>query len=298
MEIVVFGAGSLGSLVGGVLAREHTVTLVGRDPHVSAVQDSGLTIEGEFAETVTPAATTDGTDHVADLALVTVKAFDTAAAAEQLATGRFEVVCSLQNGIGNEETLAERLDTPVVAGTITYGARLAEAGRVECTGTGEVVLGSPDGGSSTHATRVSQAFREVGFQATAVSDMPRRLWKKLAINAGINATTALARIENGALVDGPAGQPAREAARETARVAQCAGVDLSESTAAEAVDTVARGTAANTSSMLQDVLAGCRTEVDAINGAVANRAAESDVDAPVNTVLATLLRAWEHDRTG
>jgi 2-dehydropantoate 2-reductase len=246
---------------------------------------------------VRPNATTTGTGHSADLALVTVKTFDTATAADQLATGSFDVVCSLQNGIGNEQTLDSRLDAPVLAGTITYGARLAAPGRVECTGTGDVILGPPDGGSSDLASRVCRAFRESGFETAAVSDMPRRLWKKLAVNAGINATTALARVSNGALVDGPAGHPARSAARETARVAQSAGIDLAEQTAVEAVDRVARNTAANSSSMLQDVQAGRRTEVDAINGAVADRAARAAVDAPVNSTLAALLRAREVECT-
>jgi len=192
MELVVLGAGSLGSLLCGLLAREHEVTLVGRDPHVTTVRESGLTIEGACDTVVSLDATTDGTDLQAEAALVTVKAFDTEQAAAQLATGSFELVCSLQNGIGNEETLAAHVDADVVAGTTTYGARLVEPGRVECTGIGEVVLGAPDGGPSASATRLGDAFRSMDVETTVATDMPRRLWKKLAVNAGINATTALA----------------------------------------------------------------------------------------------------------
>lgn len=296
MELVVLGAGSLGSLLCGLLAREHEVTLVGRDPHVTTVRESGLTIEGACDTVVSLDATTDGTDLQAEAALVTVKAFDTEQAAAQLATGSFELVCSLQNGIGNEETLAAHVDADVVAGTTTYGARLVEPGRVECTGIGEVVLGAPDGGHSASATRLGDAFRSMDVETTVATDMPRRLWKKLAVNAGINATTALARVPNGALVDGPAREPARAAARETARVARADGIELEERSAVEAVEAVASTTAANTSSMLQDVEAGRRTEVDAINGAVADRAADYGVDAPVNTTLAALLKAWQQKR--
>ncbi|MFC7081925.1 ketopantoate reductase family protein [Halorussus caseinilyticus] len=296
MEVVVFGAGSLGSLAGGLLARDHAVTLVGRDPHVAAVRESGLRVGGEFDFSVRPDATTDGSDLSADLAVVTVKAFDTDEAARTLATGRFDAALSLQNGMGNEDALADHLDCPVLAGTATYGAVRPEPGAVACTGVGEVVLGPRAGGTSETADAVGRAFRTAGIETTVADDMPRRLWEKLAVNAGINATTALARVENGALLDGPAREVAADAARETARVARAEGVELADDAAVGAVERVADATAANTSSMRQDVLDGRRTEVEAINGYLCSRARERNVTAPVNRTLTNLLRAWEIDR--
>ncbi len=292
MDVCVVGAGSLGSLVGGLLARDHDVTLVGRDPHVEAVRESGLRLTGDVETTVSPDARTDVPDST-DLALVTVKAYDTADVATTVAEMVIDAALSLQNGLGNEGTLASHLDVPVLAGTCTYGARLAEPGVVECTGVGEVAVGARSGGRSAVADRIGRTFEEAGIETTVAQDMPRRVWEKLAVNAGINATTALARIENGSLVDGPAGDVAREAARETARVAGEAGVDLSAADAAAAVESVASATAANTSSMHQDVLAGRRTEVDAINGAVVDRA---DQPVPVNETLAALVRGWEREQ--
>jgi len=297
MNIVVFGAGSLGSLLGGLLAREHDVTLVGRDQHVSVITDSGLAITGAFDDRTTPDATTDGTGLAGDVALVTVKAFDTATAAEALATGSFDAVCSLQNGMGNEAVLREHVDAPVLAGTVTYGAIRREPGVVECTGEGDVVVGAASGGESPHADRLADAFRAVDVDAAATTDMPRRLWSKLAVNAGINAVTALARVENGALLDGDANDLAVAAARETARVARSHDVSLSNRDAVAHLEAVADDTATNESSMRQDVEAGQRTEVDAINGYVVDAAREArrklDLDVPVNETLTTLLRAWE-----
>ncbi|WP_135823573.1 ketopantoate reductase family protein [Halorussus ruber] len=302
MEIVVFGAGSLGSLVGGLLAREHEVTLVGRNPHVAAVREEGLRVadatgedDGRFDFEVRPDATTDGSDLAADLAVVTVKAFDTEEAAEILATGRIDAALSLQNGMGNEEILADHLDCPVLAGTVTYGAVLSDPGVVECTGEGKVVLGPREGGTSQIADRVGRAFDAAGLRTTVADDMPRRLWEKLAVNAGINATTALARVENGALLDGPAREVAADAARETAGVARAEGVELGDDEAVRAVERVAEATARNTSSMRQDVLAGRRTEIEAINKYVV-RACESDDSVPVNRTLTNLVRAWERER--
>ncbi|MFB6150435.1 MAG: ketopantoate reductase family protein [Haloarculaceae archaeon] len=293
MDIVVFGAGSLGSLVGGLLAREHPVTLVGRDPHVSAVREGGLRVVGAVETEGSPAAATELPDAAFDLAVVAVKSRDTAAAARALADGEVSAVLSLQNGLGNEATLAASLSCPVLAGTCTYGARLAEPGRVECTGVGEVALGAREGGTDPVADEVGAAFREAGVETTVASDMPRRLWEKVAVNAGINAVTALARVENGALVDGPASETAREAAREAARAARQQGVALSDAAAADAVTRVAGTTAANASSMYQDVRAERPTEVDAINGAVVDH---TEGEAPVNRTLAALVRAWERER--
>ncbi|MFC7234792.1 ketopantoate reductase family protein [Halosegnis marinus] len=291
MHVVVLGAGSLGSLVGGLLARAHEVTLVGREPHVSRVREGGLELTGAYDERVRPDARTDPPAS-ADLAVVTTKAFDTDAAAEALAPVALDACLSLQNGMGNETTLAADLDCPVLAGTCTYGARLTEPGVVACTGVGEVVLGARGGGASEAADRVGTAFDAAGLHTTVAEDMPLRLWEKLAVNAGINATTALARVENGALLDGPAGGVARDAARETARVARADGLDLDDETAVAAVERVAEATAANRSSMLQDVEAGRRTEVDAISGFVAGYG----VETPVNATTARLVRAWEAAR--
>ncbi|PSP93857.1 2-dehydropantoate 2-reductase [Halobacteriales archaeon QS_4_62_28] len=295
MDIVVFGAGSLGSVIGGLLARRHDVTLVGREPHVSAVAESGLEIHGEIAERGRPDARTDPPAS-ADLAVVTVKAGDTAAAADALATCDLDSCLSLQNGMGNEATLAEGVDCPVLAGTCTYGARLAGPGVVECTGVGEIVLGPREGGESTAADRVGEAVADSDIETTVADDMPTRLWAKLAVNAGINATTALARVPNGALVDGPAERVAARAARETAAVARREGIDLTDERATDLARTVASDTAANTASMRQDVQAGRRTEIDAINGYVVDHA--GDLSVPVNETLAALVRAWESEHTG
>ena len=292
MDIVVIGAGSLGSLVGGLLAREHDVTLVGREPHVGSVSENGLSVVGteEFrvqptAQTTVPAST--------DLALVTVKAYDTAAVATDLADCTLDACLSLQNGMGNEERLAAELDCPVLAGTCSYGARLREPGTVAFTGRGEIVLGERNGGRSAVADDAGAAFRSAGIETTVATDMPTRLWEKLAVNAGINAVTALARVENGALADSPADAVAANAARETAAVAREQGIELSDERAVSLVERVVDDTAANHSSMYQDVSDGRQTEIDAINGYVAETAT---VRAPVNETLAGLVRTWERHR--
>ncbi|GAB6879604.1 2-dehydropantoate 2-reductase [Halorubrum gandharaense] len=292
MRILVYGAGALGSLVGGLCAREHEVTLVGRNPHMRRIREDGLRISGAVEAHVHPEAVTDGRHRSADLALVTTKAYDTDAAARALATGEYQAVCSLGNGL-TEERLVAALDALVLAGTASYGARLVEPGHVECTGVGEIVVGALHGGPNAFAERLRAAFDAAGMRATAAEDMPRRRFEKLAVNAGINGPTALSRIENGAVLDEPVRETAREATREVARVARAEGLSLSDDDAVDALKRVAADTAANHSSMREDVTAERRTEVDDIYGAVLDRAEAAEVDAPTCRTLASLIRAWE-----
>jgi len=298
MDIVVFGAGSLGSLFGALLARssEHDVTLVGRDPHVSEIRETGLRVTGTEAFTVHPTATTEGTDLAADLALVTVKAFDTETAAEALATGEFRAVCSLQNGMGNEETLARYLDCPVLAGTTSYGAAHRAPGEVEWNGRDDLTIGPWEPRDVDEiAEEVGGAFAAANVPATVVTadSIREQLWRKLAVNAAINPVTALARVPNGALETAPGVELAEPIAREVAATAREVGVDLSDDGAVEAVAHVVAATAENESSMHRDVERGRRTEVDVINGYVVERADENGVAVPTNRTLWTLIRTWE-----
>lgn len=295
MEILVYGAGALGSLIGGLLARAHDVTLVGRDPHMRRIREGGLRIDGEIDAHVRPRALTDGTHRSADLALVTTKTYDTDAAAQALATGEYDAVCSLQNGL-TEERLVAALDPTVLAGTASYGARFAEPGRVTCTGIGEVVIGSLSGGPDPLVGRVGAAFDEAGIVVNVAENMSKHRYEKLAVNAGINGPSALARLSNGETLDGPAGAIAREAAREVARIARVDALDLDDDAAVDAVERVAEDTAANRSSMYADIAAGRRTEVDAIYGAAIDRAERFGVLAPTCRTIASLIRAWEVGR--
>lgn len=287
MEIQVFGAGSLGSLLGVLLADAgHDVRLVGRARHVEAVRRDGLRVTGDTDLVAEPSADTEPTESY--LTLVTVKSYDTPEAADAL-HGMQEVVVSLQNGMGNEEVLDDVLDCEVLAGTTTYGASLDSLGVVEHSGGGEVVVGSPDGGADRATTEVADALDE-GLDARASEEMPRELWTKLAVNAGINPVTALTRLTNGEAVES-AEEVVRAAAREAGEVARADGVDVEPERLADEAVEVARATADNRSSTLRDVERGRRTEVDAINGYVVRRGEEMDAHTPVNRTLHGLVKA-------
>ncbi|MDY6774773.1 MAG: ketopantoate reductase family protein [Halobacteria archaeon] len=291
VELQILGAGSLGSLLGGLFSHSGTdVRLVGREPHVTRIRDDGLRITGEYDMTSYPEAATSPAE--AEVTVVTVKSYDTQEAARSV-EGLQEVVVSLQNGMGNEETL-ERVcsNSEVLAGTATYGARIEEPGVVRCTGRGEIEIGDPEGGESDAAKEFAGTVSDGEVEVDLRDDMPERLWSKTAVNAGINPVTAITRLTNGEAVDDPElRRTIEEAAKEVEDVASEHGVSI-DSAAERAVD-VARSTADNESSMLQDIKAERRTEIDSINRYVVRKADEEDVSSGLNRRLAALVRGIE-----
>lgn len=281
-QVQVFGAGSLGTLLGALLARAGVgVHLVGRDRVVRAFED-GVKVEGTESFVARPSLSTE--PRPAEVTLVTVKSYDTHDAADAL-RGTSGVVVSLQNGMGNEEVLDDVLDTTVLGGTATYGANLRD-GSVEYTGEGEVVVGDYEGGASRAAERVAETLAPLNARYT--DEMDAALWEKLVVNCAVNPVTALTRLRNGEAAE-RAPEVMRAAAEETAEVARASGVQIEG--APERALEVARATAENESSTLQDVRAGRRTEVGALNGYVVDAADEAGVNVPTNRTLATLVRA-------
>lgn len=301
MRVVVQGPGSLGSLVGGLLAAAGAdVVLLGRSgsDHLDRVTAAGLVVEHpDGTETTTrPTTATDPAVVAgADLVVVCVKSYDTTAAAAAL-SGRLDGagVLTLQNGLGNAETLAEQIpQTEILTGTTTHGAVREAPGVVRHAGEGETTVGRYAGDADQFVREVAATFSAAGLDASVTADPERAVWTKVLVNVGINAATALARVRNGALVDHEPGQRLlTQAVEEGMAVARAEGVDV-PGDVVERTRRVAERTASNRSSMRQDVERGSRTEVAALHGALVTRADEHGVDAPVNRTLADLVRLTE-----
>lgn len=290
MRVTILGAGALGSLFAYCLSSRTSaeVRLLARSGRPPWVELAG---EGRTPVPVGPAGP-------ADLLLVTVKAYDTPAAVRQAvadgAVGPQTVALTLQNGLGNAEALADVLGAGrVLAGTTALGATLLEPGRVRRGGHGatQVAPWAPGGLAAERAPAVAALLSAAGCDTALAADPRPLLWAKLAINCGINALTAVLRVTNGELLARPgARRLMAAAASEAGAVAAASGVTLPEDPV-ERTLAVAGATAANRSSMLQDVERGRRTEIDAINGAVADRGGALGVPTPVNAMLSDLVRS-------
>lgn len=304
MRVVVLGAGAVGSLFGARFREAgHDVTLVGRQEHVRAIRTSGLTVLDDRPSVVRlDAATRVPSRGPLDAALVTVKTFDLAAATEGLARARPQPVPTLltQNGLGVEETARASLAAGgwrepnpwVLRGVHSIPSTWVGPGTVRAAGAGELLLPEP-GTTEVPADRVRafvSLFESAGFRVRTVADLPREVWRKLLVNAAINPVTAVRGIPNGELRAGPARSEALALLREAVTTARSAGYPFSEPEAVRELDRVVEATAANRSSMLQDVERGRPTEIDAISGELLRVAAAHGLDLPSTRAVVEAVR--------
>ena len=300
MRIAVVGAGAMGSLFGGTLSAVTEVTLL--DPwaeHVAAMQRDGLRIvELDGRETTIPVTAT--TDPAAvpevDLVIIFVKSHGTRQASQWasrfLAPGGLAL--TLQNGVGNGETMAEVLGADrVVAGVTSHGATLLGPGRVRHAGCGPTHIATrPE--IAARLSEVAAVFEQAGFEVHLSDDLESLVWGKLIINVGINGLTAILRVPNGQLVEIPAaGALMAQAVAEAEAVCQAKGISLPYDDPLGRVQEVARATATNRASMLQDVLRGVPTEIGVINEAIVREGKRLGIPTPVNEFIVTTIRAIE-----
>ncbi len=300
VRIGVIGSGAMGCLYGAYLSRVAEVVLFDSwEAHVEAIREQGLFLEeldGSQECFRLPATTKVGEVGEVDLALVFVKSHQTAWAAEVVRTVlRPEgIALTLQNGVGNREVLARALgEERALQGVTAHGATLLGPGRVRHAGQGPTHLAlSPVTGEWVE--RIAELFQAAGLEVHLSEDLDGLIWGKLLINVGVNALTAILRVPNGHLVENP---PAREvmglAVREAAAVAGAMGVRLPYPDPVGRAEEVCRATAANRSSMLQDVLRGSPTEIDVINGAIVREGERLGLATPVNRLLTLLVKAIE-----
>jgi 2-dehydropantoate 2-reductase len=231
-----------------------------------------------------------------DLTIVAVKAYQTQTAARALPElmSQGGMALTLQNGLGNLEAIARTVGTRrLLAGVGLLGVTRQDEGRIIYAGQGVIYIGVPIGSqvSASEVAAVADLFRGAGLECQPREDIEAVLWEKLVINVGINPLTALLRVPNGALLKLPeAWEVAVAAAVEAQAVAQAAGLALNADPAAR-LRQVCADTAANHSSMLQDILAGRPTEIEAMNAQVATRGRALGLPTPVNDLLTLLMRA-------
>lgn len=305
MKTAIIGSGAMGSLFGGLLAADgHDVTLVDVwEEHVRAINENGLALATPDGEerTIDVRAVTDsnGIGSV-DLVVVFVKSTHTEEAlrdAKPILDGAD--VLTLQNGLGNPETIAEYVpEERIVAGVTAHGSTLEGPGRITHAGEGQTTVGRYFTENDTDVERVADALTAAGIETNVADDARDAVWEKVLVNAGINAITALARVRNGRLVKTDSGARLLEAAvTEAVAVAQAEDRTVRDDVVSYVRD-VAEATGANESSMRQDIETGRETEIEYLNAEVVRRADRHDIEVPVNRTLTDLVRLAEHGDAG
>ncbi len=300
MRTVIMGAGAMGGLFGALLTRsgEDVWLVTKRKEHFEKISESGITLEEKgISYQIDVKITLDaGSIGKADLVLYFVKTYQTEKAVSDSLTLEKDdtVFLSLQNGIGNDDVICNKIDRKkVLLGITNHGATLLGPGHVRHAGWGETYIGELDGRITERANQVARMFKKAGIE-TAVSDRIYDLiWEKLFINVGINALTALTGFKNGELLDHPETVEMMESlVSEAIEVAKAKGIKI-HGDPIEKVKKVAEATRENRSSMGQDFDYHRQTEIDSINGAIVKEAKALGIDVPYNRAITNLVKVIE-----
>ncbi len=310
MNIAIVGPGAIGTLTAYFLLKsEKNVMLIDKDEKsAAAFAASGITVttlENRHAH-IDPRVMTfeQARAQSFDLLIIAVKSYDTQAVAKKIKAlaGKDTFVLSLQNGLGNLETLEETVDAERLLGAFTqHAAYMVSAHELKHTGAGDTEIGffrnkkpGSDLARRKFLNSLIKLFNAAGMNAKYTDDLRSALWSKLIVNVGINAVSAVTRLPNGELVCHEwTRRIMHDAVMEAVRVAKRKKIPLHYADPIKKVESVARDTADNISSMLQDVLRKRATEIDYLNGALMTEAEGYNIEVPVNRMLTHLVKAIE-----
>ncbi|HKT46294.1 MAG TPA: ketopantoate reductase family protein [Candidatus Acidoferrales bacterium] len=301
MRIAVIGCGAVGSLFAAHLAKAGEAEVwaydVWRD-HVDAIRRDGLRISGAAEFTAKLHATSDPKALPrCDYGIVATKAIHTRGAIEQTAHAFDEksAVCSVQNGVGNEEIIAEHVKH-VIRGTTFPAGHPVAPGHIGFDIKGDTWIGpfEPSGTSFERVEELAALLTRSGMNTIALRDARGAQWTKLIFNAGTNPVGALTLLHHGAATRFP---PTCELFNalfaEGEAVAAKLGIQL-HGDPRELVKKGANAPGKHRASMLQDVLAKRPTEVDFMNGAIASWGEKTGVPTPLNRAVWQLIKGLEH----
>ena len=315
-DILIYGAGAIGSFMGYILGeisekddgRIENVALLGRVDHMKAIKEHGLQIDSidlaegkktlKFRHCFASLEDLSNCDFHPEIVVVCVKTHSLPAACRELKqSGLLEKKLKgarfilLMNGMGNSEVFMQ-LDLPkssVLEGITSMGVRFAEEGRVELKGMGKTIFEHRT--SDADRNFLEQRFSEKGFEIEFAKNFREHQYNKLFVNAVINPITALTRQKNSIVLSPALKSTVQGVVAEAVNVAAAEGIVRTEKEVTDLVYSVAVKTSANTSSMLQDVLKGRKTEIEAINGYIIRRALENGIEVPVNEALYGLVKS-------
>lgn len=296
MNIVIMGAGAIGSLFGGLLSKKNNVMLIGRTSHVNAIRKNGLNIEDKTQLNVKiPAQDTINKVTLSpDLLILTVKSFDTRSAINQVMQiiDDDTIILSLQNGLDNINIIKKVVHSnQIIAGITTHGAFFSKPGVIRHTGKGKTVLGELNGKKTGRIKHIADLFNEAGIETIVSEDIIKEIWIKAIVNSSINPLTTFFQCKNGYLLKNPILEKIVEkVCKESTSIAKANGINLLYQHTIQKTKEVIRNTSENQSSMLQSFKRGKKTEIDSINGKFIDIGRVRTIDTPMNEILIYLVK--------
>jgi 2-dehydropantoate 2-reductase len=300
MRICIVGCGAVGSLFAAHLAKAGEVEVWAYDvskDHIEAIRKNGLRISGASDFTVRLNATCDPAELPGcDYGIVATKAIHTKTAITQVAKifGQDGAVCSVQNGVGNEEIIAEHVKF-VIRGTTFPAGHVIAPGHVGFDIKGETWIGpfEPSNAPMRRVEELAGLLTRSGMNTIALQDARGAQWTKLIFNAATNPVGALALLHHRAATRfQPTGQLFDDLIAEGEAVARKMGITLHDNPR-NLVEKGANAPGKHRASMLQDVLAKRQTEVDFMNGAIVREGEKTGLPTPLNRALWALIKGLE-----
>ena len=301
MKIAVIGPGALGCLLAGLLKvkTKEEIWLIDKMPErTKRIREEGIRIEGLSSISTSINVSADPKEvGPCDLAILCVKSYSTEDACKdikELVSDR-TFILTLQNGIGNVQVLNDYFGPErVIAGVTNHGATLLGLGHVRHAGKGDTIIGMSKAKMLGPIKDAANILTKCTLETKISKDIDSTIWSKLIINIGINALTGITRLKNGMLIkhDGTR-EILRSAVQEAVKIIKRKRIKLAYDDPIQKAESVCKATAANVSSMLQDILNSKRTEIDYMNGAITRQGKALGIPTPVNEVLTNLIKTIE-----
>src|SRR4051812_23397979 len=301
VRVCIVGCGAVGSLFAANLAQLDDVEVWAYDvsqAHVDAINANGLRLSGAGDVVGQLRATTDAAELPAcDFGIVATKAMHTGPAAQATAHAfRDGAVCSVQNGVGNEEAIAEHAER-VIRGTTFPAGKILEPGHVQWDVKGDTTLGpyEPKPAAIAEIERLAAACTRGGMPAKAVADARGAQWRKVIFNASTNPVGALTGLTHGRVCEDPALRALVSGLVDEGKAVDCAQGIVLDPNPEELIDHAGRPEVAydHKASMLQDVEARRQTEIDYLNGGISRFGREQSVPTPLNDAILALVKGLE-----
>lgn len=297
MNIVIFGAGSIGSLFGGLLAKNNRVALIGRKKHVEMIISKGLKIQGKTDLKINVEAFENIENIVfsPDFVIISVKSFDTEIAAKKISKiiDKKTCVISLQNGLDNVEKISRYVEKDKIFVCITtHGSMVLKPGVINHTGLGTTKIGSIYENNTDILKKIVKLFNQASINTQISQDIIKDIWIKGIINSSINTLTTIFDCKNGCLLENPVLERFVDViCKESTFIANTNDFDLDYLDMIKNTKEVINDTKDNYSSMLQSFKKGKFTEIDSINGVLVKQGKKAKVDVFLNEILIHFIKS-------
>jgi 2-dehydropantoate 2-reductase len=291
MNILIFGAGAIGSLIGANLSKNNNVILIGRKSHISSIKKNKLIIKGKtnLKVKINAKETVDDLKFKPDILILTVKSYDTEHAILQVKNIISEntIVLSLQNGLDNIDKIRKYISfEKIIVGVTTHGAFFSKPGIIRHTGEGITIIGELNGKKTKRIIDIVNCFNKAGIETNFSENIINEIWYKAIINSSINPLTAIFECKNGYLLKNPVLENLlNKICEESSNIARADGIDISYKIALEKTKDVIRKTSENYSSMFQSFKKDGRTEIKSINGKLVEIGKKHNLETLLNESL-------------